>query len=40
MVQVQAEDLSGRTREASTTLVRRPPRPPKLAPEPAELWKK
>lgn len=40
LVQVRAEDLAGRTREASTTLLRRPPRRPKLAPEPAELWKK
>jgi hypothetical protein len=40
VVEVQAEDLSGRTGSASTTLVRRPVRPPKLAPEPAELWKR
>jgi len=40
LVQVRAEDLDGRTREAATTLLRRPARRPKLAPEPAELWKK
>jgi hypothetical protein len=39
VVEVQAEDVSGRTRRESTTLVRRPVRPPKLAPEPVELWK-
>jgi hypothetical protein len=39
-LEVQAEDLAGRTRHASTTLLRRPTRPPKLAPEPGELWKK
>jgi Glucodextranase, domain B/FecR protein len=38
-VAVQAEDLVGRRREAATTLVRRPTRPPRLAPEPGELWK-
>jgi hypothetical protein len=38
-VTVEAEDLAGRRREASTTLQRRPTRPPKLAPEPGELWK-
>jgi Glucodextranase, domain B len=37
---VEAEDLAGRRRTASQTLVRRPTRPPKLAPEPGELWKK
>jgi hypothetical protein len=40
VVDVQAEDLAGRTRGASTTVVRRSARPPRLAPEPAELWKK
>jgi hypothetical protein len=40
VVHVQAEDLAGRLREASTTLLRKPARPPRLAPEPAELWKK
>ncbi|HVU53352.1 MAG TPA: FecR domain-containing protein [Polyangia bacterium] len=39
-VRVEAEDLAGRRREASSNLVRRSTRPPKLAPEPAELWKK
>jgi hypothetical protein len=39
-VAVQTEDLTGRRREAAATLVRRPTRPPKLAPEPGELWKK
>jgi Glucodextranase, domain B/FecR protein len=39
-LEVKAEDLAGRTRQASTTLVRRPTRLPKLSPEPAELWKK
>ena len=39
-VAVQTEDLTGRRREAATTLVRRPTRLPKLAPEPGELWKK
>jgi hypothetical protein len=38
-VAVEAEDLAGRRRQAATTLVRRPTRPPKLAPEPGELWK-
>jgi hypothetical protein len=38
-VAVQAEDLVGHRREAATTLVRRATRPPKLAPEPGELWK-
>jgi len=40
LVDVEAEDVAGRTRQASGTLVRRPARPPKLAPEPAQLWKK
>jgi hypothetical protein len=39
-VAVEAEDLSGRHRQTTTTLTRRPTRPPKLAPEPGELWKK
>jgi hypothetical protein len=39
LVQVHAEDISGRTRDASATVLRRPARPPKLAPEPTELWK-
>jgi hypothetical protein len=37
-VRIEAEDLAGRKREAAATLVRRSTRPPKLAPEPAELW--
>jgi hypothetical protein len=39
-VSVEAEDLAGRKRQAATNLVRRPTRPPTLAPEPGELWKK
>jgi hypothetical protein len=39
-IAVKAEDLAGRERQTATTLVRRPTRPPKLAPEPGELWKK
>jgi hypothetical protein len=39
-IAVKAEDLAGRERESAATLVRRPTRPPKLAPEPGELWKK
>lgn len=39
LVEVEAESLSGQTRRASTTLVRRPPRPA-LTPEAADLWKK
>jgi hypothetical protein len=38
-VSVEAEDLAGRRRESARTLVRRAMRPPKLAPEPGELWK-
>ncbi len=38
-VDVAAEDLGGRTRQASATLVRRGP-PPALTPEPTDLWKK
>ena len=38
-VSVEAEDLSGRRRTAAATLVRRSTRPPKLAPEPGQLWK-
>jgi hypothetical protein len=40
LLEVETEDMTGRTRKESTTLVRRPARPPKLTPEPAELWKK
>jgi hypothetical protein len=39
-VAVQAEDLMGRTRQASTTVVRRAPSQPPLTPETTELWKK
>lgn len=39
-VAIEAEDLTGRRREAAKTLTRRPTRPPKLAPVPTELWKK
>jgi hypothetical protein len=39
-VSVEAEDLAGRRRQAAATLVRRSSRPPKLTPEPGELWKK
>ncbi len=38
-IDVAAEDLSGRTRQASATLVRRGP-PPALTPETTDLWKK
>ncbi|HEY4395460.1 MAG TPA: FecR domain-containing protein [Polyangia bacterium] len=38
-VAVEAEDLGGRTRQASGTVVRRPP-PPALKPETTDLWKK
>jgi len=38
-VDVQTEDLAGRTRDARATIERRPTRPPRLAPEPGELWK-
>jgi hypothetical protein len=36
---VAAEDVTGRMRHATGTVVRRGP-PPPLAPEPADLWKK
>jgi Glucodextranase, domain B/FecR protein len=39
-VAVEAEDLAGRHRAATQTLVRRPTRPPRLTPVPGELWKK
>lgn len=39
-IQVEAEDLAGRTRQAETTLLRRTPHPPRLTPETADLWKK
>jgi hypothetical protein len=35
---IEAEDLAGRKRKEATTVVRRPTRPPKLAPEPGALW--
>jgi len=38
-VEVEAEDLSGRTRQISTTLSRRGP-PPALKPETTDLWKR
>jgi hypothetical protein len=38
-VDVAAEDVTGRTRHATGTVVRHGP-PPPLTPEPAELWKK
>ena len=38
-VAVEAEDLGGRTRQATATVVRRPP-PPALTPETTDLWKK
>jgi hypothetical protein len=38
-VAVEAEDLSGRTRQSAATLVRRGP-PPALTPETTDLWKK
>ncbi len=37
-VEVEAEDLAGRTQKAASTVVRRT-RPPALNPEPADLWK-
>ena len=39
-VQVEVEDLTGRTRRASGTVVRRGLPQPALTPEPTELWKK
>ena len=39
-VAVEAEDLAGRRRAADATLVRRPTRPPRLAREPGDLWKR
>jgi len=38
VVKVETEDLTGRTKASSTTLLREPTRRPKLAPEPAKLW--
>ena len=37
-VRVEAEDLSGRSRTSTTTLVRAPPRRPELTPVPGPLW--
>ena len=39
-VEVEAEDLVGHTKQATTTLTRRPPAPPALTPEATDLWKK
>ena len=39
-IEVEAEDLVGHTKQATTTLVRRPPAPPALTPEATDLWKK
>jgi len=39
-IDVEAEDLVGHTKQASTTLLRRPPAPPALTPEATDLWKK
>ena len=39
-VEVEAEDLVGHTKQANTTLTRRPPPPPALRPEATVLWKK
>ncbi len=39
-VEVEAEDLVGHTKQATTTLTRRPPLPPALRPEATDLWKK
>jgi hypothetical protein len=38
-VEIEAEDLAGRTRQVSTTLSRRGP-PPSLKPESTDLWKR
>jgi len=39
-IEVEAEDLAGHTRQASTTLNRRPAPPPALTPDATDLWKK
>ena len=39
-VEVEAEDLVGHTKQANTTLTRRPPPRPALTPEATDLWKK
>jgi hypothetical protein len=40
VVDIEAEDLAGRTRHDAATLLRRAPPPPKLTPEATDLWKK
>jgi hypothetical protein len=39
-VEVEAEDLAGRTRQATSTLSKRAPPPPALTPEATDLWKR
>jgi hypothetical protein len=39
-VEVEAEDLAGHTKQAASTLNRRPAPPPALTPEATDLWKK
>lgn len=39
-IEVEAEDLAGRTKQAATTLNRRAPPPPALTPEATDLWKR
>jgi len=39
-VAVEVEDLSGRTRQATTTVMRHGPPQPALTPETTDLWKK
>jgi hypothetical protein len=39
-VEVEAEDLTGRTRQAGSTLIKRAPPPPALTPEATDLWKR
>ena len=39
-VEVEAEDLTGRTRQATSTLTKRAPPPPALTPEATDLWKR
>jgi hypothetical protein len=39
-IEVEAEDLVGHTKQATTTLTRRPPPRPALTPEETDLWKK
>jgi hypothetical protein len=39
-VEVEAEDLAGHTKQAATTLNRRPAPPPALTPDATDLWKK